>query len=49
LRYSVKLLRDIEGVGLVELDSTDVVRHRLVKQIILAYEKERKDKENKES
>jgi phosphate starvation-inducible PhoH-like protein len=33
------ILRDIKGIGFVELDAKDVVRHRLVKDIILAYEK----------
>jgi len=33
------ILRDIKGIGFVELDAKDVVRHRLVKDIIMAYEK----------
>ncbi|MES2732783.1 MAG: PhoH family protein [Bacteroidota bacterium] len=33
------ILKDINGIGFVELDAKDVVRHRLVKDIILAYEK----------
>jgi phosphate starvation-inducible PhoH-like protein len=40
------ILRDIKGIGFVELDAKDVVRHRLVKDIILAYEKvENRDRE----
>ncbi|MFH1852292.1 MAG: PhoH family protein [Candidatus Neomarinimicrobiota bacterium] len=35
----VDILRDIDGIGLVELTETDVVRHRLVKEIILAYDR----------
>lgn len=34
-----EILRNINGVGFVYLDKTDVVRHRLVKDIIDAYEK----------
>jgi phosphate starvation-inducible protein PhoH and related proteins len=33
------ILRDVKGIGFVELDAKDVVRHRLVKEIIQAYEK----------
>lgn len=34
-----EILRGIEGVGFVYLDKSDVVRHKLVKDIINAYEK----------
>jgi phosphate starvation-inducible PhoH-like protein len=33
-----RVLRDIEGIGFIYLDETDVVRHALVKDIIRAYE-----------
>lgn len=36
---SLRILKNIEGIGMLELTSADVVRHRLVKQIIDAYEK----------
>ncbi|BDS10071.1 PhoH family protein [Aureispira anguillae] len=36
---SLRILKNIEGIGMLELTSSDVVRHRLVKQIIDAYEK----------
>ena len=32
-----RILRDIEGIAFVYLDESDVVRHRLVKEIIRAY------------
>ena len=35
-------LRDVNGIGFVELDAKDVVRHRLVKSIINAYNKRNK-------
>lgn len=38
------VLQGVEGISFVNLDDTDVVRHRLVKRIILAYEEyERKN------
>jgi phosphate starvation-inducible PhoH-like protein len=36
---ALKILKDIEGIAIVELDAKDVVRHRLVKAIIQAYDK----------
>ena len=33
-----RILRSVEGVAVVELDSEDVVRHRLVQNIVEAYE-----------
>jgi phosphate starvation-inducible PhoH-like protein len=38
LERATRILRNIEGIGHVELDEEDVVRHRLVKAIIRAYE-----------
>ena len=39
LRRAIDLLTPIDGIGLVRLTADDVVRHRLVKEIIRAYEK----------
>ncbi len=36
---AIRILRDVEGIGFIELDDRDVVRHRLVKSIIKAYKK----------
>ena len=36
---TVDVLKDIKGIGFVELGGEDVVRHKLVKQIIEAYER----------
>jgi phosphate starvation-inducible PhoH-like protein len=47
LEKSVRILQNIEGIGHVELDEEDVVRHKLVKAIIKAYDKE-KNKEMQE-
>ena len=39
LYRALKILKNIEGISIIELDTGDVVRHRLVKEIINAYEK----------
>lgn len=39
LTESLKILKDVKGIGVVQLTGKDVVRHRLVKSIIDAYEK----------
>ncbi|MEM9837293.1 MAG: PhoH family protein [Bacteroidota bacterium] len=38
LRRAVKLLSPIKGIGVIKLSADDVVRHRLVKSIIKAYD-----------
>ena len=41
-------LKDIEGISIHNFSDKDVVRHKLVQQIILAYDKyEKERKENK--
>jgi phosphate starvation-inducible PhoH-like protein len=44
LMHGVKLLKNIQGVNTVYLDENDIVRHRLVKEIVLAYQKDRDSK-----
>lgn len=39
LSEALKILKEVPGIGFVRLDGRDVVRHRLVKAIIEAYEK----------
>lgn len=39
LKHSINILEDTEGIGVVYLTVDDVVRHRLVKEIIIAYSK----------
>jgi len=47
LEKSVRILANIDGIGHVVLDEEDVVRHKLVKAIIKAYDKEKlKELEN---
>lgn len=39
LMDAVRRLRGFDGVGAIEFDSSDVVRHELVSKIVRAYEK----------
>ena len=47
LDKAIRILRNIDGIGHIELDEEDVVRHRLVKAIIKAYDKDREIQEAK--
>jgi phosphate starvation-inducible PhoH-like protein len=40
LKEAIRILKDVKGIGFVELTDKDVVRHRLVKDIIEAYARE---------
>jgi phosphate starvation-inducible protein PhoH and related proteins len=39
LAEALHILKDVKGIGFVELDGKDVVRHKLVREIIEAYDK----------
>jgi phosphate starvation-inducible PhoH-like protein len=39
LVHSLSILKRIKGIKIIELDGSDVVRHKLVKKIIDAYDK----------
>jgi phosphate starvation-inducible protein PhoH and related proteins len=41
LEKAMRILKNINGIVQIELNEEDVVRHKLVKQIIMAYDKER--------
>ena len=43
LAKALYILKHIEGISHIELDEEDVVRHRLVKAIIKAYEKDKRE------
>ena len=45
LSHAMHLLRGIKGIGIVELNKKDIVRHKLVTRIVEAYEKEKEEKE----
>ena len=38
LRDALRRLGEIEGIGVVRLKASDIVRHRLVQRIVEAYE-----------
>ena len=40
LRHARAILEGIEGIGIVDFDNRDIIRHRLVKHIIEAFEKD---------
>ena len=40
LKEAIRILGDVKGIGFVELSERDVVRHRLVRDIIEAYQRE---------
>jgi phosphate starvation-inducible PhoH-like protein len=43
LNEALRILNQVKGIGFVELNEKDVVRHKLVRDIIEAYNKEGKD------
>jgi phosphate starvation-inducible PhoH-like protein len=49
LAYALDVLKDVEGIGVVRLQQSDVVRHIIVKRIIEAFDKaEAKERELKQ-
>ena len=47
LSYATDILRDIEGIGIVEMGQSDIIRHKLIGKIIKAFDsQELKDKHN---
>lgn len=47
LQTAVRILKNIDGIGHIELDEEDVVRHRLVKSILRAYNHEHEKQEQR--
>lgn len=48
LGYALDILNDVEGIGVVRLTQSDVIRHPLVKRIVDAFDKaEEKEKQEK--
>ncbi|MBQ3361689.1 MAG: PhoH family protein, partial [Prevotella sp.] len=46
---ALQILKDVEGIGVVELNRKDIVRHKLVTRIVNAYERFDKNNNNDES
>ena len=44
LKEAMRVLRDVEGIGICELTNADVVRHVLVQRIVAAYDKYEKSR-----
>ena len=40
LKVALRILKDVEGISIIHLDESDVIRHPLVKKVIDAYKKE---------
>jgi phosphate starvation-inducible PhoH-like protein len=43
LKEALGILKNIEGIGIVELNAKDIVRHKLVTKIVNAYDKHDKE------
>ncbi len=41
---AIRTLKGVRGIGFVELDDADIIRHKLVQNIVNAYEKRKQDK-----
>lgn len=48
LGKAINILKDIPGIGHIYLDGTDVLRHRLVKEVIKAYDDEQEKEDIRE-
>ncbi len=48
LKEAVKILKEIKGISFIHFTSKDVIRHKIVKDIIDAYQKAIDNKENQE-
>lgn len=49
LKEALSILKDIEGISIVNLTQTDIVRHKLVTKIVKAYETSDKSQKNEYS
>jgi len=45
LSEALKILKNVKGIGIVKLSGKDVIRHKLVKSIIEAYEQDQAEKD----
>jgi phosphate starvation-inducible protein PhoH and related proteins len=45
LKEAIRILRDVKGIGIVQLSEKDVVRHKLVRDIIEAYDRNTKQED----
>ena len=47
LREAMRVLKNVEGIGICELTNADVVRHVMVQRIVEAYERDANRKTGK--
>jgi phosphate starvation-inducible PhoH-like protein len=47
LAYALDVLKDVEEISVVRLGQSDVIRHRLVKRIIEAFDKAEIEEKNR--
>ena len=45
LLHAIHLLKDINGIDVIFMDTSDIVRHRLVTSIVNAYEEDKNAKQ----
>ena len=48
LKHALRILKDVKGIGYIEFNKTDIVRHKLVQSIVDAYEREDKREKREE-
>lgn len=49
LVQALRILRGVKGIGIIEYEKKDIVRHPLVQRIVDAYEKKENDKEDQDN
>lgn len=42
LAYATSILRDVDGIGIIEMGQSDIIRHKLIAKIITAFEQQEK-------
>ena len=48
LSYATSILKDVDGIGIIEMGQSDIIRHKLIAKIIKAFDEQEKiDKERK--
>ena len=48
LLSALRILRDVKGIGVIEYQKKDIVRHPLVQRIVDAYENRKEEEENQD-
>jgi len=44
LIQAIQILKDVEGISIIRFDERDIIRHRLVKKIVKAYDDNKSEK-----